>query len=236
MPDMTEPIDDALADSDWSELSARAAFASHRLIGWIYWDPIAIENYAALGPDRWSYYIASRGASLAPVGNQAVVAAFFSISPAFVAMSLDNSRGATTFDQVADARDAGVVIGLREFFPEICDDLAAMAFDLWAAADALPSAVDELERPVRVPAPFTNAVHGEPRRAERTRAVPERNNPWPYAARQPTAGPPMKQPLPPARLLRKMQHAPACIRATPMRPRSTLPASERSSWPRTPPS
>jgi arylsulfatase A-like enzyme/putative intracellular protease/amidase len=39
--------------------------------------------------------------------------------------------------------------------------------------------------------------------AERERAVPERNNPWPYASRQPTAGAPMKQPSPPARLLRK---------------------------------
>ena len=39
--------------------------------------------------------------------------------------------------------------------------------------------------------------------AERARAVPKRNNPWPYASRQPTAGAPMKQPPPPARLLRK---------------------------------
>jgi arylsulfatase A-like enzyme/putative intracellular protease/amidase len=39
---------------------------------------------------------------------------------------------------------------------------------------------------------------------ERARAVPERNNPWPYASRQPTTGAPMKQPPPPARLLRKV--------------------------------
>ncbi len=38
---------------------------------------------------------------------------------------------------------------------------------------------------------------------ERERAVPERNNPWPYASRQPTSGAPMKQPPPLARLLRK---------------------------------
>lgn len=41
-------------------------------------------------------------------------------------------------------------------------------------------------------------------REERVRAVPERNAPWPYAPRQPTAGAPMKQPPPPARLLRKV--------------------------------
>ena len=39
---------------------------------------------------------------------------------------------------------------------------------------------------------------------ERARAVPERNNPWPYASRQPTAGAPMKKAPPPARLLRKV--------------------------------
>lgn len=40
--------------------------------------------------------------------------------------------------------------------------------------------------------------------AERTRAVPERNMPWPYAMRVPSAGAPMKQPPPPARALRKL--------------------------------
>ena len=44
-----------------------------------------------------------------------------------------------------------------------------------------------------------NALH-----AERARCVPQRNNPWPYATRQPTAGAPMKQAPPPARLLRKV--------------------------------
>ncbi len=134
---MTDPAQPEPDGRAWSELSARSAFASHRLIGWIYWDPTAIENYTALGPDAWSYYVASRGASLAPAGNQAVIAAFYSISPAFIAMSLDNARAATTFEQVADARDAGVVAGLRAHVPEICDELAAMASVLWAAVDAI---------------------------------------------------------------------------------------------------
>ena len=127
-----------LAETEWNELTARAAFASHRLIGWIYWDPTAIEKYTTLGADPWSYYVASRGASLADAGNQAVAAAFYSIHPGFVAMSLDNAREATTFEDVAAARDAGVVAGLRRLTPEICDDLAAMAPELWAAADAIP--------------------------------------------------------------------------------------------------
>ena len=40
--------------------------------------------------------------------------------------------------------------------------------------------------------------------AERTRAVPERNHPWPYESRRPTAGPMTKTPPPPARALRKL--------------------------------
>jgi len=38
---------------------------------------------------------------------------------------------------------------------------------------------------------------------ERARSVPERNVPWPYAQRRPTAGPPAKRVPPPARLLRR---------------------------------
>ena len=60
--------------TDWLDLTRRAGFVSHRLIGWVYWDPVAIENYAALGPDPFTYYIATRGATLADAGNAAVVA------------------------------------------------------------------------------------------------------------------------------------------------------------------
>ena len=35
--------------SDWREISKEAAFVSHRLIGWIYWDPDAINAYTKLG-------------------------------------------------------------------------------------------------------------------------------------------------------------------------------------------
>ena len=39
---------------------------------------------------------------------------------------------------------------------------------------------------------------------ERLRAVPERNNPWPYASPKRTGGPLKKRPRPPARMLRKL--------------------------------
>lgn len=138
---MTAPMPQSSSTSsepDWIELTARAAFASHRLVGWIYWDPGAIAHYTALGPDAFSYYVATRGASLAVAGNEAVAAAFYSINPAFVSASLDNCRAATTFEQAAIARDAGVVAGLRTYVPELCEGLSELADPLWAAADALP--------------------------------------------------------------------------------------------------
>jgi hypothetical protein len=126
--------------TDWIELTRRAGFVSHRLIGWIYWDPVAIERYAALGPDPFTYYTATRGATLADAGNAAVIAAFYSISPPFISMCLDQCRERTTFAEAAAARDAGVVAGLRAYVPEICDELASLAEPLWAAAEALPIA------------------------------------------------------------------------------------------------
>ena len=71
-------------------------------------------------------------------GNAVVTAAYYSIHPAFVAASLDLCREHATFAAAAAARDAAVVTGLRQYVPEICDELAAMAEPLWAAADALP--------------------------------------------------------------------------------------------------
>ncbi|HSP28324.1 MAG TPA: hypothetical protein VLN74_07225, partial [Ilumatobacteraceae bacterium] len=91
-------------DPEWRDLSRRAALQSHRLIGWIYWDPRAIENYAALGvPNGLGYYIATRGATLAAAGNDVVTAAFYSIHADWVAFGLDQCRAATTFEAAAAA-------------------------------------------------------------------------------------------------------------------------------------
>jgi hypothetical protein len=126
--------------TDWDALTARAAFASHRLIGWIYWDPVAIEAYTALGVEHgFGYYVATRGAPLAPAGHQAVAAAFYSIHAGFVQLALAMAEQVASWEAVAGARDHGVVHGLRTHVPEICDHLASMAEPLWAAADALPS-------------------------------------------------------------------------------------------------
>ena len=124
---------------EWSELTARASMASHRLIGWIYWDPRAIELYSALGvPNGMGYYVASRGAPLLPAGHQAVSAAFYSITPVFIQFSVEHALAHTTWQQIFDARNEAVGEGLRRYVPEICDDLADMAPQLWAVADSLP--------------------------------------------------------------------------------------------------
>jgi hypothetical protein len=123
----------------WMSITQRAALASHRLIGWIYWDPTAIANYAALGvPNGAGYYIVTRGAALAPAGNSAVTAAFGSIHPFFVGVTLDLCRTSTTFANAEEARNQAVVQGLREFTPELCDGLGELAGSLWSAADSLP--------------------------------------------------------------------------------------------------
>lgn len=129
------------SSTDWTELSRRGGKASHRLVGWIYWDPPAVEAYAALGvPDGIGYYIASRGAPLAAAGSEAVTAAFYSIHADFVAVSLDLCRQHTTFADAARVRDEAVALGLRVHVPEICEGLAELAEPLWAAADSLPVA------------------------------------------------------------------------------------------------
>ncbi|HEX3707140.1 MAG TPA: hypothetical protein VHV76_10960 [Mycobacteriales bacterium] len=124
--------------ADWTDLSARASFASHRLIGWIYWDPGALERYAALGVEMGGItYIASRSAPLAPAGPQVVAATFYSISAEFIAAALQITEQHTTYDAIIAARNDAVVAGLTSYVPEICDGLAALAAPLWEAADAL---------------------------------------------------------------------------------------------------
>jgi hypothetical protein len=128
-----------VTEHDWTRLSARASFASHRLIGWIYWDTAAVEAYAQLGlTEPGTYYVNSRCAPLAAAGDQAVAAAFYSISPEFIAYSMALATQRTMFEVIAQVRDEAVVRGLREYVPEICDGLAALADPLWEAVDALP--------------------------------------------------------------------------------------------------
>ncbi len=126
-------------DRAWIALAERLGLASHRLIGWIYWDPRAIELYTQLGvPDGFGYYVTSRAAPLLPAGADVVSAAYYSIHPGFIALSAATALEHTTWQQIYDARNQAVGEGLRAFVPEIIDELASLAPHLWAAVDALP--------------------------------------------------------------------------------------------------
>ena len=123
----------------WRELSARAGLASHRLIGWIYWDPTAIANYTNLSiPNGLGYYVVSRSAPLASAGGDAVVAAFYSIRADFIRLCVDFALQHSTTAAISDARNLAVGDGLRRIAPDICDELASMSSELWVAVDVLP--------------------------------------------------------------------------------------------------
>ena len=125
--------------NDWQALSAQASLASHRLVGWIYWDPDAIARYANLGIENgMGYYIATRCAPLASVGDEVVIAACYSIHGDFIRLALKLAREKTTFEDAYRVRNEAVIRGLNEYVREIVDDLGAMANDLWQAADSLP--------------------------------------------------------------------------------------------------
>ena len=125
--------------TDWTTLSARASLASHRLIGWIYWDPHGIEGYAKLGiPNGFGYYVATRCAPLAAAGPNVVTAVCYSIRGDFIALSLDMCKQHTTFEAAYDVRNDAVGRGLRDYAPSIEAGLSPLAERLWAAAESLP--------------------------------------------------------------------------------------------------
>ncbi|MGB1381195.1 MAG: helix-turn-helix domain-containing protein, partial [Ilumatobacteraceae bacterium] len=99
--------------TDWRSLSARAAFASHRLIGWIYWDPGGLERYAALGvPNSAGYYVTTRAGALGRAGAEVVTAAYGSIHPKFIEASYSLLAGHGTVDDAIRVRDEAVLAGL----------------------------------------------------------------------------------------------------------------------------
>jgi hypothetical protein len=125
----------------WSALSARASLASHRLIGWIYWDPHGIANYAQLGvPNGFGYYVATRCAPLAAAGPDVVTAACYSIRGDFIRLSLEMCAQHTTFEAAYEVRNDAVGRGLRDYAPGVESPLADLAPRLWDAAESLPVA------------------------------------------------------------------------------------------------
>ncbi|MGA0862506.1 MAG: SCO6745 family protein [Ilumatobacteraceae bacterium] len=126
--------------TDWADLARRASFASHRLIGWIFWDPTAKDNLAALGvPDGLGHYIVNRAAPLAAAGPDVVTSSFFSIKREFVHFALAHAAPHVDWHDVTVARDAAVRSGLERMAPEIMEPLGALADELWRTVDAIPA-------------------------------------------------------------------------------------------------
>jgi len=123
------------------DLTRRASFASHRLLGWIFWDQGAKDNLAALGvPDGLGHYIVNRGAPLAPAGAEAVFAAFYTIKREFVRFAIEHAAPhITDWHAVTAARDAAVRAGLEEMTPHVLEPLGELAGSLWDTVDSLPA-------------------------------------------------------------------------------------------------
>ena len=125
--------------TDWLDLTERASFASHRIIGWIFWDPVAQAELESLGvPGGMGHYIAYRGAPLAAAGTEAVVAAFYTIKRELIEFSLNNAAPHATWLQIHQARDRAIHVGIKRLAPNIEAPIGTLATELWHAVDNLP--------------------------------------------------------------------------------------------------
>lgn len=124
--------------TDWTAVCRRNARSVQTIVGWIFWDPGAIERYTALGVPGPLGYVPARAAPLAPAGDDAVIAAFSTIHPDAIRVSLAQAREHTTFDALWAARNDAVVAGLHRYVPDQVDAIAAMAPWLWDAVAACP--------------------------------------------------------------------------------------------------
>jgi len=128
--------------TDWFEITRRNARSVQTTIGWIFWDPGAVQRYQALGlPEGFAGplgYIAARSAPLSGAGPEAVIAAFGSISRLGIEGAFAALRTPERFREFWDARDAAVDEGLRTFTPEIVEPLVEHGPKLWPIVQQLP--------------------------------------------------------------------------------------------------
>lgn len=124
--------------TDWVAITRRNAPSVQTTIGWIFWDPGAVERFEALGLPGPLGYIAARCAPLAGAGPQAVAAAFGSISPLGIALAFDALKTPGRFLEFWHARDEAVVEGLHTYAPDIVDPLIELGPQLWPIVEQLP--------------------------------------------------------------------------------------------------
>lgn len=128
--------------TDWPALTRRIARSVQTTVGWIFWDPGAIERYRDVGlPEAFAGplgYIGARAAPLAGAGPEAVTAAFGTISPEGIraVFELVDRAG---FARLWVARDQAVVEGLHRFAPDIVQPLSDAGPALWEVVDRLPT-------------------------------------------------------------------------------------------------
>jgi hypothetical protein len=118
--------------TDWSAVARRAAFESHRLIGWIYWDPTAIDAYGSLGIPGGS--ATSRAAPCCGPMSAAAFTRFILISCGRASTAGAAGAGPTDAMRV---RDDAVLAGMA-IHAQPCAELSDLAGQLWVAADSLP--------------------------------------------------------------------------------------------------
>jgi hypothetical protein len=128
--------------TDWIEITKRNARSVQTTVGWIFWDPGAVERYVATGlPAQFAGplgYIGARCAPMAGAGADAVVAAFGTISPVGIRTVFDLVDGPVGFARLWAARDEAVAEGLASFAPDIVEPLVELGPDLWAVVEQLP--------------------------------------------------------------------------------------------------
>ena len=125
--------------TDWFEITRRNARAVQTTIGWIFWDPGAVERYEKHGLLGPLGYIAARAAPLAPAGPDATIAAFASISPVGIRLAFELVAQTSSFDDVWRSRDEAVVEGLHKYAPDIVAPLTELGPVLWPVVDQLPT-------------------------------------------------------------------------------------------------
>jgi hypothetical protein len=124
----------------WVELTRRNARSVQTTIGWIYFDPGAMDRYEALGIPRALGYIAARGAPLGPAGPEAMVAAFGSITPLGIALAHHSmAEHGVTWEQIWAARDEAVLAGLAAHAPAALPALERLGPLLWPVVEQLPT-------------------------------------------------------------------------------------------------
>lgn len=125
--------------TDWFGITRRNARSVQTTIGWIFWDPGALERYAALGLPGPLGYMASRAAPLESAGADAVIAAFGSINADGIRFTFDlAAQSGRSFLEFWHARDEAVVEGLATYAPSIVDPLIELGPPLWEVVDRLP--------------------------------------------------------------------------------------------------